>query len=152
MHIGKLIFRVIPAMVLIIVGIPLIWLCLTLFEPEVILFQASRIAGDRPYCIVVSDKDRNLPEYKVAANRGDLTFSALTARFFRLGGAGDRAETYYSLLILRNPNEVRNWSKLRLNFENDVVPIQMSLIGKDINKLCIPIVDFAKFICCWPFW
>jgi ABC-type glycerol-3-phosphate transport system permease component len=151
-RIGKWIFRFILAVVLILVCIPLIWLCLTLFEPEVILFQARRIAGDRPYCIVVNDKDRNSQEYKVAVSRSDLTFSALTARFSRFGGAGDRAENYYSLLILRNSNEIRNWSKLYLNFESDVVPLQMSLVGKDINKLCTPIVDFAKSIRYWPIW
>jgi hypothetical protein len=152
MRIGKLIFRVILAVVLILICIPLIWLCLTLLEPEVILFQARRIAGDRPYCIVVDDKDRNSQEYKVAVKRSDLTFSALTARFFRLGGAGGRAENYYALLILRNPNEIRNWSKLYLNFENDVAPLQMSLVGKDIEKLCTPIVDFSKSIRYLPFW
>jgi hypothetical protein len=152
MRIGKLIFRVILAVVLTLISIPLIWLCLTLFEPEVILFQARRIAGDRPYCIVVNDKDRNEQEYEVAVNRSDLTFIALTARFFRLGGAGDRAWNYYALLILRNPDEVRNWSKLYLNFENDVRPMQVSLVGKDINKLCTPIVGFAKSIRYWPLW
>jgi hypothetical protein len=152
MRIGKLISRIVLAAVLVLICIPLCWLCLTVFEPEVILFQARRIAGDRPYCIVVTDNDRNLPAYKVAENRNDLTYSALAVSFFRLGGAGDRAFTYYALLILKNPSEIRNWSKLRLNFENDVEPLQGSLVGKDINKLCAPVVDFAKSIRYWSLW
>jgi|SRR5580704_1039116 ABC-type glycerol-3-phosphate transport system permease component len=146
MRIGKLIFRLILAGVLILICIPLIWLCLTAFEPEVILFQAKRIAGDRPYCIVVDDKDRNLQKYKVAVNRSDLTHSALTARVDWGGSGGPKVENYYALLILKNPNEIRNWSKLHLNFENDVVPTQSSLFREDINRLCTPIVDFAKSI------
>jgi hypothetical protein len=133
-------------LLLVLICIPLLWGCLTAFEPEVILFQAGRIAGDRPYCIVISDKDRNSSEYKVPASRSDLTYSALTARFFRLGGAGDRAETYFALLILADPNEMRNWSKLYLNFESDVEPTQMSLFRRDISKLCTPVVHFAKSI------
>ena len=119
MRIGKLIFRLILAGVLILICIPLIWLCLTAFEPEVILFQV---------------------------NRSDLTHSALTARVDWGGSGGPKVENYYALLILKNPNEIRNWSKLHLNFENDVVPTQSSLFREDINRLCTPIVDFAKSI------
>jgi hypothetical protein len=149
---GKLISRTIQVTILAFICIVLAWLCLTVLEPEVILYQARRIAGDRPYCIVVTDNDRNLPAYKVAESRNDLTYSALAVSYLRLGGAGDRAETYYALLILQNPSEITNWSKLRLSFENDVEPLQMSLVGKDINKLCMPIVDFAGSIRYWPLW
>jgi hypothetical protein len=79
-------------------------------------------------------------------NRSNLTYSALTTRVAWGGSGGPRAEIYYALLILKNPNEIRNWSKLHLNFESDVEPMQTSLVHKDISKLCTPVVDFAKSI------
>jgi hypothetical protein len=146
MSIGTLILRFVQAIILISTCISLLWGCLTAFEPEVILFQAGRIADDRPYCILVDDKDRNLQEYKVAVNRSSLSFSALTTRLDWEGSGGPFAENYYALLILKNPNEIRNWSKLRLNFESDVEPTQWSVFRKDMSKLCTPVVDFAKTI------
>jgi hypothetical protein len=145
MRIRTLFFRLVLAVIL----IPVIWLCLIMFEPEVILFQAMRIASDRPYCIVVADHDHNLAEYKVAVRRGDLTFSALTTHLDWGGSGGPFADTYYSLLILENPHEVRNWSKFYLNFESDVEPMQSSLVHTDIGKLCTPVVNFAKSIRYW---
>ena len=144
MRIRKLLFR----LALAIVVVPVMWICLTIFEPEVILFQAMRIAGDRPYCIVVADKDQHFT-YKVTVRRSDLTFSALTTQLLWGGSGGPFAETYYSLLILKNPDEIRNWSKLYLNFESDVEPAQSSLAHKDISKFCTPVVDFAKSISYW---
>jgi hypothetical protein len=146
MSIGTLILRLVQAIILILICIPLLWGCLTAFEPEVILFQAGRIAGDRPYCIAVSDRDRNLPSYKVAENRSDLTYSALITHVDYSGSGAPKASGYYALLILKNPDEMRNWSKLHLNFESDVNPLEGSIFRRDISKLCTPVVDFAKSI------
>jgi hypothetical protein len=143
MNVGTLIFRIFLA----IISIPLLWICLTAFEPEIVLFQAKRIAGDRPYCIVVFDTRPNLPTYKAAVNRSELTFSALVAHVYWLGGSGaGRPDTYYALLILKNPDEMRNWSKLYLNFENDVEPTQSSVYRRDFNKICTPVGDYASSI------
>jgi hypothetical protein len=145
MRMGTSIFRLALVAILTTISIALLWLCLTVFEPDVILFQAERIAGDRPYCVVVSDKDRAF-QYNVAVNRSDLTYSALTTRLDWGGSAGSLAETYYSLLILKNPDEIRNWSKLYLNFESDAVPTQTSLVRNDLRKLCTPVADFGRYI------
>jgi hypothetical protein len=78
----------------------------------------------RPYCIVVYDQDHPLTSHKVAAKRSDLTYSGLVTHL-SWGGSGasnGMADNYYAILILKNPDEMRNWSKLYLNFENDVVP------------------------------
>jgi hypothetical protein len=142
MRIGRLIFRVVLT---IIVIVPLAWFCLTAFEPEVILYQAQRIAGERPYCIVVADTNHPF-RYKEIKNRNDLTYSALAVHMDWGGSSGPFAETYYSLLILKDPNEVRNWSKRYLNFESDVIPTQTSLYRMDLGKLCTPAVNFAKLV------
>jgi hypothetical protein len=145
MSIGTLILRLVLAIILVLICVPVLWFCLTAFEPEVLLYQAGRIAGNRPYCIVVSDKDRSM-QYKEVAKRSDLTFGALTVHLFRGGSSGPFADTYYSLLILGNPDELRNWSKLYLNFQSDVVPTQTSLVRKEPRSLCTPVIDFSKSV------
>ena len=143
MRVSRLIFRIVLAIILILISIPLLWGSLTAFEPEIILYQAKRIAGDRPYCIVVSDTDRPF-HYKSMRTRSDLTFGALAVRTDWGGSSGPYQETYYSLLILRDPDEIRNWSKLYLNFESDANPTQSSLFHVDFRRLCTPVIDFAK--------
>jgi hypothetical protein len=127
---------------LISICIPLLWLSLSAFEPSIVLFQARRIAGDRPYCIVVPDK-YGLWKYNTVLNSSDLTFTALTTSVDWGGSGGPKDETYYSLLILKNPDEIKNWSKSYLNWESDVNPMQMSLFRKDLKRLCTPVVNFA---------
>jgi hypothetical protein len=148
MRVRTLIFRIFLAIILISIAIPLLWLCLSWFTPEVILYQANRIANGRPYCIVVPDEYNQFSKYHEAVNRGDLEYSALTTHLLWGGsGASDgMAENYYSLLILQNPDEIRNWSKFYLNFERDVNPLQMSLVHVDFRRLCTPIVGFAKAV------
>lgn len=133
------------AIILTPICVALIWLCLTVFEPSVILYQAERIAGDRPYCIVVAAPERPL-QYRKISNRSDLTYSALTVRVDTGGSIGPIAETYYALLIMGNPVEVRNWSKRYLNFERDVEPMQSSLADRNPYDLCKPAADFAKAV------
>lgn len=141
MRIGRLIFGGILA---IIVIIPLGWGCATAFEPQVMLYRAQSIAGERPYCIVVADNDRPF-RYREVKNRSDLTYGALVVHGYWGGsGPGPKIDAYYSLLILRNPHEVRNWSKRYLTFESDVIPTQSSIYGVDLGKLCVPVVNFAK--------
>jgi hypothetical protein len=143
MSVGRFVFRLALAIALVLICVPLLWLLLSaFFEPDIVLYQAKRIAGDRPYCIVVSDKSRVM-EYREVSNRAELTYNALTTRLDRGGSDGPFAETYYSLLVLKNPDEIRNWSKRLLNFKNDVDPIQESLFRKDLRKLCTPVVNFA---------
>jgi ABC-type glycerol-3-phosphate transport system permease component len=145
MSIGTLILRLVLAIILVLICVPVLWFCLTAFEPEVILYQARRTAANRPYCIAVSDKDRPM-QYKEVMKRSDLTFGALTAHVYWGGSYGPFADTYYSLLILKNPDEIRNWSKLYLNFRSDVVPTQTSLFRKDPRSLCTPVIDFSKSV------
>ena len=141
MRIGRLILAALAT----ILAIPIAWGLLTAFEPTVVLYQAQRIAGERPYCIVVADIDHPF-RYKQVRSRSDLTYSAFAVRMSWGGSSGPFAGTYYSLLILKNPNEVRNWSKLYLNFKSDVKPLQTSLYRRDPETFCTPVVGFAKLV------
>ena len=124
------------------------WICLTTIEPEVILFQASRIAKSRPYCIAVFDVSATPMRYKRATSRNDLTYNHLLVRSM-WGGSGranGSSENYYALLLLKDPDTTLNWSKTYLNFESDVNPLQMSVLHTDFNKVCPPVVDFNHTI------
>lgn len=140
--------RLALAIVLVLICTPLLWLCLTAFEPEVVLYQAERIADNRPYCIAVTNGG---VEYNAVRNRSELTFHALKVRL-QSGGSGYYslfADTYYALLILKNPDdrfEIKNWSKLYLNFQSDVGPTQSSIYHKDPARFCKPVVDFSNSI------
>jgi hypothetical protein len=140
MSIGTLILRFVQASILVLIAAPVLWLCFTGLEPEVILFQASRIADSRPYCIVVADKDHS-ERYKQVTKRSDLTFNALAVHTY-----GGFAGEYYSLLILGYPDEMRNWSKFYLNFRSDVVETQSSIYRKTPRSLCTPVTGFAKSV------
>jgi hypothetical protein len=82
-------------------------------------------------------------EYREVSNRAELTYNALTTRLDWGGSVGPFAETYYSLLVLKNPDEIRDWSKRFLKFKNDVDPNQESLFRKNTRKLCTPVVNFT---------
>lgn len=133
------------AVVLVLLCIPPIWILLSVFESEILLYQAERIAGSRPYCIVVSDKDRPL-QYKTATQKADLSYTELTTHLSWGGSSGPFADTYYALLVLQHPEDIRNWSKRSLNFKDDVNPMQSSLYQRDLSKLCTPVVNFAASI------
>jgi len=141
-RIRKFIFRLVIATILILLCVPLLWLSLAAFEPSIVLFQAKRIAGNRPYCIVVPVKG-GLWKYKTVLNRSELTYTALTTTVDWGGSGGPKDETYFSLLVLGNPPYVMNWSKRYLNWERDVNWMQVSLYHVDPTRLCTPIVDFA---------
>ena len=121
--------------------IPLFWLLLSAFEPYVLLYQARRIAEDRPYCIAVTDKGL---QYKQVTKRGQLSYSRLVATVF-YGGSGRYtvyAGTYYALLVLGEPNELKNWSKYSLDFD-DADPMAGGLYRQDPWKFCPPVAGFS---------
>ena len=125
--------------------IPCIWAVFSAFEPEIMLYQAERIAGDRPYCIVVSDKNREMT-YKEVTSKSELTFNNLTTTL-NWGGSGDpMGKVYYALLIMRNPDDVWNWSKTVMDFKDDVQLHQWSLYKRDYTSFCNARSDFAKMI------
>jgi ABC-type glycerol-3-phosphate transport system permease component len=124
-----------------LIFIPIGWLLLSAFESSVVLYQAKRIAGGRPYCIVVSDKDHPM-QYKEVTQEEQLSYSNMTTRLSWGGSSGPFVESYYALLILQNPEDVRNWSKISLNFKDDVDLMQSSLYRRKIGKLCSPAVNF----------
>ena len=123
--------------------VPLVWILLTCFETDIVLYQASRIADGRPYCIVVSDKNKEF-SYKEATRRTDLSYTGLTTHLIYGGSGGPYADTFYALLVLQKPDEIRNWSKLLLDFEDDAQ--QVGFDRRKSSKLCDPAAKFVEHI------
>ena len=55
-------------------------------------------------------------------------------------------KVYYALLIMRNPDDVWNWSKTVMDFKDDVQLNQWSLYKRDYTSFCNERPDFAKMI------
>jgi len=145
MRILRLGLKIILVGMILAACIPLLWLICSAFEPQVIVWQAKRIASGRPYCIVVSDPDHPF-KYREVRRMSELKYSRLTTRLDWGGSIGPVAETYYALLILQKPDDVWNWSKRYLNFRDDVQLSQFSLYKQDFTKFCIPTTGFAERI------
>jgi ABC-type glycerol-3-phosphate transport system permease component len=133
--IRRLAFHFPQAIAIVVLGVPLIWLLLSAFEPEVLIFQAWRIAGNRPYCIAVPDMNYDSEmRYKRVTNRKELTWHSLTTRVDFWGSGAPMSEFYYAILVLNDPNETRNWSKFQLNFESDIDPHQSGVMHENFDK------------------
>ena len=130
--------------VLTIACIPVLWILLTaFFEPQLVLFQAKRIAGDRPYCIAVPDKEPPF-EYKEVKSHVELSYSNLTTHLWWGGSSGPFAQSYYAILVLRQPDDVWNWSKRFLDFRDDVNLLQFSMYKRNFTTFCHAVVGFGS--------
>jgi hypothetical protein len=136
-----------------ILAVLLLLLFVLASSPFFVAYKATKIAGDRPYCIMVTNKsDRSNDLYDTVSRRSQLAFYNLTARLEHNWGSG-RAFVYttnYALLVLDRPREYRNWSFSALDFVNDAlinVTHGHDVHGKTISimkfELCAPKPDFV---------
>jgi hypothetical protein len=91
--------------------------------PFFVAYRAAKIAGDRPYCILVSNHDKYSNDlYEMVSRRSQLSFPRLTAKLENSGGSrGLYYTTNYALLVLDQPREYLNWSFRALDFRHDAL-------------------------------
>ena len=105
----KLIMKLSMTATLTVACIPALWMLLSCFESQIVLFQAARVAGNRLYCIVVPENGPPF-NYREVKSQSELSYFNLTTYLDQGGTSGPFAETYYALLILQKPDDVWNWS------------------------------------------
>jgi hypothetical protein len=78
----------------------------------VVAYRAQKIAGERPYCILVPSYDDR--QYETATRRSQLSFTSMRAGYSLRGGVIRGGSGYYTtdhaLLVLDDPREYLNWS------------------------------------------
>jgi hypothetical protein len=80
--------------------------------------RAKRIAGERPYCILVPSYDSQ--EYETATRTSQLSFAKMRAASVGVHW-GLMFVTSHSLLVLDNPREYLNWSYRSEDFVHDAL-------------------------------
>jgi hypothetical protein len=111
-----------------------------------VAYQAAKIAGGRPYCILVSNHDeRSNDLYETVSRQSQLSFPHLTAKLENSGGSrGLNYVTNYALLVLDQPREYLNWSFRAMNFVHE--PLINIVHGTKNNKP----VELTEFTPCMP--
>ena len=96
-------------------------------SPFFVAYWAAEIAGDRLYCIMVSNHDdRSSKLYQTVTQRSQLSMPRLTAKLEHTWGSrGFYHATNYALLVLDEPREYLNWSFRSLNFKREA-PINIT--------------------------
>jgi hypothetical protein len=83
--------QIILATVLSLAFIPVVWALFSAFEADIALYQASRIAGAKPYCIVVADKDHP-SRYLEVTHKRQPSYPSLTVPLLGGGSKGPFAD------------------------------------------------------------
>ena len=108
----------------------------------VVRYRAERIAGDRPYCILVPKLGGS--EYEPATRNGQLSFMNMRAIYtLTTGSRGGFYETHHALLVVDNPPErdkLRDYMYWSYRAEN-FLPNAMSQSTRFDS--CIPKANFA---------
>jgi len=120
-------------------------------SPYFVAYKASRIAQNRPYCILLSNDDtHSAAPYKTVTRKEQLAFRNLTARLVHTWGSrGFYSETNYALLVLDDPREYMNWSFRALDFVHEpLINITHGIVhGKPVSLMqfepCAPSTNFV---------
>jgi hypothetical protein len=99
-------------------------------------YRAENIAGDRPYCILLTS-DAASPIYETATQRSQLSFTRMRGRY---GSRGGYFTSNHAILVLDDPREFLNWSYRAENFVRDPV------LKVHVDKPCVPQRHFAAML------
>lgn len=106
-----------------------------------VLYQAERVAEDRPFCVQYADQNA-VTRYTPVESLWQLTFVAMHARYLGLGGAASERFSLPGVLVIDQSDhaDLWRWSWTSLNW---TLLSEGEQKGMRLQAICDPRVNFG---------